>query len=773
MNRFYFTFIFKIFLIFFIKINFVLAENLYEISADKVRYKDNLNIVIAEGNAKAWNQDKKEIYSDKIIYFKNKKFIETFGNSKYLDGKNKLTAENFKYNLDTKIVEAKENVVFEDNKNNILRFSFFRYFEVSEKGYGENLKGRLNDGSYIQSLKSNTNNLDNITVLNNADYTTCDKIKNNNDEYCPSWTLSSKKVTHDKSEKMIYHKHAVLKLKNVPVFYTPYFSHPDPTVKRKSGFMPPLIKTISNLGRTIRTPYYWVISEDKDLTLTPIYYADEKNMFLTSYRQAYDNGFLQIENGYTEGYERLNKPNRTGGSRNYIFANYKGTKNNLIFDENEIDFKIERISQQNFIRVNKITTDLFDQDTRNLENSIKISSYGGRKKLQFRAGIFENLDTEGSSKYTYYLPDASFAYNSRLKNAINLNLNSYVLGQKFSSNQKQFKFRNMLTADSNQFANKTTGIGTTFRASLYNKNLFNKNVNGEKEDENIDNHVTFALDNSFPLAKFKKNSYETITPRFFVKYTTGTMQDASSNSKILNFSDVFSMNRTNNLDKPETGMSFGHGVDYKSITKNYFENVNFEKSIGIGQVLRTYRMDNMPNTSSLNNKTSDFAGFVSLNFLSNKQEAEMDKNNLTSIGELKKNNNLRFNYDFNLSNDFSQFNRNSISSLINYEGLNTNLVYEEKNNHIGNEKSASIDIKKLINKDYYISLSGKRNLKNNTSEYHNFGLSFENDCLTASISLQRDFYYDRDVVNDKSLIFSIIIKPFGDDFAPDLSNLIN
>ena len=77
MNKFYFTFIFKFFLIFFLKINFVLAENLYEITADKVQYKDNLNIVIAEGNAKAWDQNDKEIYSDKIIYNRNKKLIET------------------------------------------------------------------------------------------------------------------------------------------------------------------------------------------------------------------------------------------------------------------------------------------------------------------------------------------------------------------------------------------------------------------------------------------------------------------------------------------------------------------------------------------------------------------------------------------------------------------------------------------------------------------------------------------------------------------------
>jgi LPS-assembly protein len=45
---------------------------------------------------------------------------------------------------------------------------------------------------------------------------------------------------------MVYHENAIIKLRNIPVAYTPYFSHPDPTVKRKSGFLPPSTKNFTD-----------------------------------------------------------------------------------------------------------------------------------------------------------------------------------------------------------------------------------------------------------------------------------------------------------------------------------------------------------------------------------------------------------------------------------------------------------------------------------------------------------------------------------------------
>ena len=318
-------------------------------------------------------KDGKKIFANKIIYLKNKGLIQTFGNSKFIDNNKILTANKFSYNINSKIINAIGNVVFIDQEKNKFFFKSFTYNEIEEKGEGTEIIAKTSDGSYLQSKSGKLDNKKKLVKLDKGEFTSCSKIKNNKGEFCPSWSLKSKKIIHDKNKKTITHKHAFFKLKKLPILYTPYISHPDPSVKRRSGFLPPVIKTIENLGRTIKTPYFIEISKDKDLTITPIYYFDENHIYNTSYRQAFKNGFLNIETSYTKGYKRVEQQGRTNGSRNYFFADYTGQKKNIIFKNNDINLKIQRVSQENYLKVNKLNTKLFKEDIQNFRKYFKNS----------------------------------------------------------------------------------------------------------------------------------------------------------------------------------------------------------------------------------------------------------------------------------------------------------------------------------------------------------------------------------------------------------------
>ena len=368
--------------------------NEFEIKAEKVNYKNNENKIIAEGNASAKDQNGKKIFANKIIYLKNKGLIQTFGKSKFIDNNKILTANKFTYNINTKVINAIGNVVFIDPEKNKFFFKNFTYNEIEEKGEGTEIVAKTSDGSYLQSKSGKLDNKKKLVKLDSGEFTSCSIIKNNKGEFCPSWSLKSKKIIHDKNKKIITHKHAFFKLKKLPILYTPYISHPDPSVKRRSGFLPPVIKTIENLGRTIKIPYFIEISKDKDLTITPIYYFDENHIFNTSYRQAFKHGFLNIETSNTKGYKRVGQKGRTKGSRNYFFADYTGQKKNIIFKNNDINLKIQRVSQENYLKVNRLNTRLFKEDIRTLENVLRIQSYDENKRLDLKTGIYENLDIE-------------------------------------------------------------------------------------------------------------------------------------------------------------------------------------------------------------------------------------------------------------------------------------------------------------------------------------------------------------------------------------------
>ena len=324
----------------------------------------------------------------------------------------------------------------------------------------------------------------------------------------------------------------------------------------------------------------------------------------------------------------------------------------------------------------------------------------------------------------------------------------------------------------NQLVQKNTGLGSRLKLSINNINSYNDNVTGLDQNLNIKNYFTIATDSELPLAKFDKNSYALITPRVFIKYTTGEMQNSSDDEKYLNYSDVFAMNRTNDLDKPETGLSFGYGISYdKSITRDGKESPNYKYSLGLAQVMRTTKLEKMPIKSSLNNKNSDFAGFFQFN-IDGKKENNLANDNGVGFLDNFKRNYAHIKYDYNLENDFSNISRSVLKIESSYNKLYTGINFQEKNDHVGDLKSGTLNIKKLFHDNYYLNFSGTKNFNNSETENIEFGINFENDCMLTSLNLSKNFYSDKDFTSSKSLIFRILIKPFSDNIAPDLTSFI-
>ncbi len=80
----------------------------------------------------------------------------------------------------------------------------------------------------------------------------------------------------------------------VPVLYIPYFSQPDPSVKRQSGFLTPTLMSSTELGQQAEIPYYWAISPDKDVTLIPRFTTKEGTVYQGEYRQRFEDGRIQM-----------------------------------------------------------------------------------------------------------------------------------------------------------------------------------------------------------------------------------------------------------------------------------------------------------------------------------------------------------------------------------------------------------------------------------------------------------------------------------------------
>ena len=120
-----------------------------------------------------------------------------------------------------------------------------------------------------------------VTSLSKAVYSPCHVCE---DDPTPLWRIRARRIVHDESAKRISYEDATFEVAGVPVVWLPYFSHADPTVRRKSGFLTPSISSDDELGFGLSVAYYWSIASNRDLTLTAFGYTEENPVFAGEYR---------------------------------------------------------------------------------------------------------------------------------------------------------------------------------------------------------------------------------------------------------------------------------------------------------------------------------------------------------------------------------------------------------------------------------------------------------------------------------------------------------
>ena len=158
----------------------------------------------------------------------------------------------FNYNSIKNILYSRGEIILEDKNKNEFLFSEIYIDEKKKKIIGSDAKIFFKDNSF----KANPNNdprifansvsiSEGVTSVQKGALTYC-KFREN--EKCPPWELRAKKIKHNNSKKTIYYDNAFLKIYDFPIFYFPKLSHPDPTVKRRSGFLVPSFSNSSNIG---------------------------------------------------------------------------------------------------------------------------------------------------------------------------------------------------------------------------------------------------------------------------------------------------------------------------------------------------------------------------------------------------------------------------------------------------------------------------------------------------------------------------------------------
>jgi len=513
------------------------------ISADKITYKKLRKFLLAEGRVKITDIEGNTLTTDRATYDKISEIITTYDNTELVLREGyKLITKNISYDTRKKILSSNNNSIFIDNDGNKIETSMFQYhiadnlfssvgkikiIDIKKNKYflkelyvdtkknemiGSDVSVILDQENFGVSKESDprfvANDIfisKNKTTLSKGVFTVCKKKEGK----CPAWSLKAKKISHDKIKKTIYYNRATLKIYDIPIFYFPRFFHPDPTVKRQSGFLLPIFTKSKSLGSGFTVPYYWAINHDKDLTFTPKIYTGENVLFLNEYRQAFRNGFLTLDTSYTEGYKNTSAT-KTKGSRNHIFAE-------LDFDlsqdqpyKSNLSFKVQKTSNDTYFRIHNINTALVDAEKTDLENKISYNFSKDNMYLDISATVYENLNKKTSNdRYEYILPNILYGKTFFSEKFGSFDFRSNAIYKNYETN----KYTTFLTNDIiwNPGSNITKkGFVNTLQGMIKNTNYEAKNTTDYKTEGTI-NELSGVLTYKSSLPMQKK---ERILPIF-------------------------------------------------------------------------------------------------------------------------------------------------------------------------------------------------------------------------------------------------------------------
>ena len=579
------------------------------------------------------------------------------------------------------------------------------------------------------------------TNLSKGVFTVC-KIKK---DKCPPWILKAKKIRHDKAKKTIYYDSATLKVYDIPIFYFPKFFHPDPTVKRQSGFLAPFFTNSTSVGLGSALPYYWAISENKDLTFTPKIYTKENVLILNEYRQAFRNGFLTLDTSYTKGYKNTSTT-KTKGSRNHVFANLDLNFNDDDSYSSNLVVKVQKTSNDTYFRIHDINTELVNSENTTLESQIKYSFGKADTYVDIDAKVFENLrEKKTSDRYEYILPNIMYGKTFFSEKFGSFDFKSNALYNQYETNKQKIFLTNDIIWNPITLYTKS-GFVNSIQGMLRNTNYEARHT-GEYKDSGKVNELSgvLAYKTSLPMKKDSPNYSNLFSPNFMLRYAPGHMRSLTGKDFVLDYTNLYSLNKTSEI---EDGLSAVLGIDYK-VNEKSESGVDMEKfSINLGQVFNYEKNSDMPARSSLDQKMSDVVGEINYNF--------------SNIGKID--------YKFSLDHNLNDLNYNNIFTELKFGKIQFNLDYLEQQNHIGEEHYATSGITLNFNDRNELSFSTKRNFRTDSTELYDLSYQYGIDCLKAGLFYRREFYRDVDDLEPKnSLMFAITFVPFGNVKTPSLA----
>ena len=713
----------------------LLVEKRIEIKANKFIYNKNLSTIEATGNVEIKDLDKNvTIKSQNISYYNFEQIIKSETKSTIKDNFNNFfTTSNFVYTINDHLVKITDGKLTDAQKN-IINI---------EKGYINLLSGKLIgkdisiDFDNVNFAHDNEPRLAGNTIVSNGEetiikkavFTTCKKS-----DSCPPWQFLAQEIKHDKKKKIIFYEKAWLKIYDKPVFYFPKFFHPDPTVKRQSGFLMPTFKNSTSTGESLIVPYYHVLSYNKDFTVNPRFYSNNKLLAQVEYRQ--------ISPAIDHTIDMSILGDKGAGTKSHFFSNSIKKLNFNKFDNSQVAFQLQQTSADDYLKSYKLKSPLIN-NSNTLSSFLEINTYREDLSIKTNFQVFEDLSKKNNDRYEFILPNFDmkkyFKTNEKINGDFILNTSGHV--KNYNTNIFEKTLVNDLTFNSNtKFFNN--GLKNNYNFLFKNVNTDSKNSLLYKNTLNNEIAAIGEFNTAYPLKKETEMHTSILKPLISLRYSPNDSKNLRGDERRIDSSNIYSLNRIGSNTSVEGGLSITYGTEFVRFDNN--DNEIF--GANIANVIKNEADDQISRSSSLGNKTSDIIGGLRLNL----------------------NDNIKIKYDFSQDSNLKDTNFQIIESEFKVNNFVTSFEYLNENNTIKQQSYITNQTSYTMSDSKNIIFKTRKNKKTKLTEFYNLMYQYRNDCLVAGIEYNKEYYNSGKLKPEENIFIKLTIIPMGETKSPNL-----
>ncbi len=679
--------------------------------------------------------------AEHVDYDKDSSVVTATGKVQITQGDIILLADKALYNQEKNTVTAEGNVSILESSGNILFANKVVMEDDLKTGLISQFKARLSDDSLF--VANNAKKVDeNVIEMNQAVYSPCKVCETKEGKSAPLWQLEADHVVIDKEKQEVKYNDALMEIYGVPIFYTPYFSHPTPGADNKSGLLEPTFKQSTNLGTVYKQPVYYSIAKDKDVTFTPIFTTLEGPVLAGEYRQLFNNGVINLSGSITKPQTR-----DAGGptSKGQDFrGHFEGVGHFDLDKDTDWGFNIRQTTDDTYLRRYDFSNDSLLTSRLYAEKRDFLSGYSGEKSrsvANIEALKFDGLTaTDNNKTAPLVLPLANFNWESapeyyKGRLFVNTNLMSLTRQEGADSNRvsNTVGWRAPYITDNGQVLEFATQLRTDFywvKDQLLAPGEVYSGQTGRIIPE-------ASLIWRYPMINDWQDGNLLIEPIVMVAASPNTansnkIPNEDSQVPEFNTTNLFSPDRFAGYDRVETGaqMSYGLRGQAQFLNNKYVDWL-------VGQHYRQNTNNNFPYTNNSNSNLSDYVGKIDVYY-----------------------DPFTISYRTRLDKDSLAFNQNDVTAAVNYYPFTVSSSYLSLKNDptLSNKEEINGTLGINMTKEWMWGVGATRDLELGRLSSASTSLTFQNECIYVTNSFGRNYTFDRDIKPSTTYMFRVSFK---------------